>query len=336
MARVCEVWVFWRANVSIHVIDDVGEYVCVCTLTVHHCGVFADWLICCCDQISTLRLLTQALLCALDAWRASSTNIWARFILCWKWRHSYKITHTHRHTRSPLLSYLSKFPEKRHTHTDTHTVETHLQRRRRFPHWGWHCDGSGKTRWRPHRALRGTADLHSWWGRYWRHAQHLYTQTHTRRRMRGNMFTTDRYKRFVQCKDATFQNETENVFKYITYCTYYILYILYWHFCKMCRIMFRLHVYDLTFISWGEGDSGGVTGKKAVKHSDRSSRQSFNICKGDNIVFFCKLDATNIFKKISGLFPAMFVATQEGYFWHDVLHFHLCLWRPIQEFEAKT
>ena len=195
-----EVCVFSEAKCQ-HPCDRWCVWVCMCmyphSASQCHCAVFADWLISSCGQISTLRLLTQALLCALDAWRASSTNIWARFILCWKWRHSYKTTNTqtHTHTHSPLLpSMFIKVSRKKdthtHTHTRTHTVQTHLQRRRRFPHWGWRCAGSGKIRWRPHRALRGTADLHSWWGRYWRHAQHLYTQTrthththtHTRRR----------------------------------------------------------------------------------------------------------------------------------------------------------
>lgn len=52
---------------------------------------------------------------------------------------------------------------------------TNLQRRRRFLRWGWHYVWSGKTHWRLHTAPLGTADPHSWWGRYWRHEQHLNT-----------------------------------------------------------------------------------------------------------------------------------------------------------------
>ncbi len=91
-----------------------------------------------------------------------------------------------------------------HPHTHTHTVQTNLRRRRRFLHWGWRCVGSGKTHWRPHRAPPGRADLHSWWGRYWRHAQHLHTHTHTYTQ-RGNTFITERYKHFVHRTDVAFQ-----------------------------------------------------------------------------------------------------------------------------------
>lgn len=33
----------------------------------------------------------------------------------------------------------------------------------------------------------------------------------------------------------------------------------------MCHIMFRFHVYDLTFVSESGGDGGGVTGEMAAE-----------------------------------------------------------------------
>ena len=41
----------------------------------------------------------------------------------------------------------------------------------------------------------------------------------------------------------------------------------YQHFCKSRHITFTLHVYDMTFISGGGGDGGGVTGEKAASVS---------------------------------------------------------------------
>ena len=44
-----------------------------------------------------------------------------------------------------------------------------------------------------------------------------------------------------------------------------IAYITFWFFYKTCHITVKLHVYDLTFISWGAGDCGEIIADKAAK-----------------------------------------------------------------------
>lgn len=86
------------------------------------------------------------------------------------------------------------------------------------------------------------------------------------------MITTDRYKHFVQCKDASVQKETDEgkcVFKYIIYCMYYILYYMFYTFIDISAkyVISRSHYMFMARLSYLEvkGDSGGVTGEKAAK-----------------------------------------------------------------------
>lgn len=51
-------------------------------------------------------------------------------------------------------------------------------------------------------------------------------------------------------------------------------------------LTFTLHVYNLTFMPWGEGESGGVGGKKGCQDSDRTSRLRLNISKCETRGYF--------------------------------------------------
>lgn len=78
---------------------------------------------------------------------------------------------------------------------------TNLLRRRRFLRWGWRCVGFGKTHWQPRRAHPETADPHSWWGKDWRHAQHLHIHTKS-----GNAFITGANFLFCRVKTSPFRS----------------------------------------------------------------------------------------------------------------------------------
>lgn len=71
------------------------------------------------------------------------------------------------------------------------------------------------------------------------------------------MITTDRYKHFVQCKDASVQKETDEgkcVFKYIIYCMYYILYYMFYTFIDISAkyVISRSHYMFMARLSYLE------------------------------------------------------------------------------------
>lgn len=98
-------------------------------------------------------------------------------------------------------SWIPKRKEDTHGHAETLAVMTNLLRRRRFLRWGWRCVGFGKTHWQPRRARPETADPHSWWGKDWRHAQHLHIHTKS-----GNAFITGANFLFCRVKTSPFRS----------------------------------------------------------------------------------------------------------------------------------
>lgn len=65
--------------------------------------------------------------------------------------------------------------------------------------------------------------------------------------------------------------------------------------------MYIIHVHDLTFISGGGTDGGGVTGQKDAKPVN-STR--------DCVSSFVNVTPLGIFKATSGQFPNVFVVTK--------------------------
>lgn len=72
------------------------------------------------------------------------------------------------------------------------------------------------------------------------------------------------------------------------------------HLKTTCHITFTLHVYDLTFISRGRGDGGGV-----IDHSSRLPST------------FVSVRSLNISNKTSGEFPTMSMVTKSRYIWQE-------------------